>query len=195
MSPLFAWTEDEADPSWAWITKVPKPLAQQDWKLATGYPSASWVPASVVIDLAKDKGEKLADAVPTAVYLLVLSEKLCTLLTRESGARWETFAVKLRRDRKVLDTSYVLANLLDVAPCVDLGKSDYEPNAVIPGEVEFFRRLVLDPGRLPRDRKIFRMKEQPRIILVRDDLVQAIRDAGCTGMTFVPAEQIGPELG
>jgi len=194
MTPLHAWTEDEADPSLAWITKPPKALARQDWKLATGYPSASWVPADLVFDLAKDKGEKLADVIPTAVYLLVVSERLAALLQRESGARWETFPVKLRRERKVLDAPYVLANLLDIAPCVDLGRSDFEPNAFIPGEVDFFRRLVLDPERVPRDRKIFRMKEQPRTILVREDLIATLRDAGCTGMSFIPAEQIGPDF-
>ncbi len=194
MAALFAWSEDEADTSLAWITKPPQALDRQDWKLATGYPSASWFPADVTFEVAKDKGEKLADAIPTAVYLLVLSEKLASLLARESGARWETFPIKLRHNRKTLDARYVVANLLDVAPCVDLERSDFEPNEVIRGEVDFFRRLVLDPAKVPADRKIFRMKEQPRTILVRDDLVAAIRAAGCTGVTFVPTEQIGPDF-
>jgi len=194
MSSLFAWSEDESDASLAWITKPPKALARQDWKLATGYPSASWVPADLLFDLDRGKGDKLADAIPTAVYLLVLSERLAALLTRDSGARMEKFPVRLRQGRQTLDAPYVLANLLDVAPCVDLERSDFEPNQVIKGEVDFFRRLVLDEARIPPGRKLFRMQEQPRTILVREDLVGAIRAAGCTGMTFVPVEQVGPDF-
>lgn len=192
MGSLFAWSEDDADASLAWITKPPKALDRQDWKLATGYPSASWFPADVTFDLARDKGDVLADAVPTAIYLLVLSEKLVGLLARESAARWETFPIKLRHNKKVLEPRYVVANLLDVAPCVDLEKSAFERSQVIPAEIDFFDRLVIDPSKVPADRKIFRMKEQPRTILVRDDLALAIRAAGCTGVTFVPAEEVGP---
>jgi hypothetical protein len=194
MGSWFAWSEDESDASLAWITKPPKELDRQDWKVATGFPSASWFPRDVAFDLARDKGEKLGDAIPTAVYLLVLSEKLASLLTRESGARWETFPIKLRQNRKPIDARYVVANLLDIAPCVDLEKSAFERNQVIPAEVDFFDRLVLDEAKVPKDRKIFRMKEQPRTILVRDDLVSAIRAAGCTGVTFVPTEQVGPDF-
>jgi len=192
MGSLFAWSEDDSDASLAWITKPPKALDRQDWKVATGYPSTSWFPADVTFDLARDKGDKLADAIPTAIYLLVLSEKLAGLLARESAARWETFPIKLKHNKKVLEPRYVVANLLDVSPCVDLEKSAFERSQVIPAEIDFFDRLVIDPSKVPADRKIFRMKEQPRTILVRDDLVAAIRAAGCTGLSFVPAEQIGP---
>ncbi len=189
---LHAWVDDELDGNLAWITKTPKALEKRDWKLATGVPSADWFPPDVVVDLARNKGSELGDVVPTVIYLQVVSGKLKALLERESGARWEMLPVKLRdKQKRVVDAPYFIANLLDVAPCADLGRSKYVPNKVIPGEVDTFHELVLDPGKVPADRKIFRMKEQPRTILVREDLVRAITAAGCKGVLFPPAEEMG----
>jgi hypothetical protein len=186
-----AWNEADEDPSLAWITKLPKELDRRDWKLATGVPSTGWFPAGVSLDLARNKGGTLADAVPNVFYLQIVSQKLRDLLAAESQARWEFLPVILRdRKRRPVDTSYFIANLLDVLPCVDMTASECELSKVISGEVEYFRRLVLDVAKIPAAARAFRMREQPRTILVREDLARSLEAAGCTGLELPAAEHI-----
>lgn len=67
-------------------------------------------------------------------------------------------------------------------------------NELIKHEIRRFRKLVLDTAKIGPDTKIFRLGENPELVIVREDLARAITQAGCTGVDFKPMEDYGAEF-
>src|SRR5262249_4176092 len=68
---------------------------------------------------------------------------------------------------------YNLVNVLTLVPCMDRERSKYEPYDEPPHAIRKLSKLVLLP--VPRDAPaIFRIKEIPGVIMVRDDLRKAM---------------------
>lgn len=61
-------------------------------------------------------------------------------------------------------------------------------------DIDFIRKLVLDDAKIPEDIKIFRLKDCPRILVFKEEIVNAIREAKLTGFVFVPLEKYTDEI-
>jgi len=61
-------------------------------------------------------------------------------------------------------------------------------------DIDFIRKLVLDESKIPEDIKIFRLKDCPRILVFKEEVVKAIREEGLTGFVFIPLEEYTDEI-
>ena len=106
------WTVKNDD-TLAWIFDFPKIIEEKGYLLNEGISVKDWMSDDLIIEFAKNKGIKLADAVPSYSNKLVLSEKLKKILQEHTEARFEFFPVKLRNHKgKIVDEAYYLANLI-----------------------------------------------------------------------------------
>jgi hypothetical protein len=185
----YPWVNDDEDES------RKEELDGKGYLLKKGVPCKDWFPEGLIFDLSKEKGSKLTDSIPNTSALLVVSAKLKGILEKETPkGTIEFLSVRLRTPRKkVLDAPYFIANVLGTVACMEAKKSDFTMDSIIKDQVLYFRRLVLQEKKIPKDAKIFRLAEHSRLILVRDDLGQAIVDEDCTGMIFQELEDYGSE--
>jgi hypothetical protein len=188
------WLANEDDDSLAWIEDAPDEIDEDTFRLFEGAPAKGWFPSGVVFDLEKDSGIKIADAIPNTLSLLILSQPLRDALLRELGPRAiEFLPVRLRNQKKKLVPGpYHVANVLDSVACMDARKSEFRMNPVLKDQVQTFMRLALDRRKIPEEKKLFRLEEQMRLVIVRDDLAAALSPA-FSGMRFPKMEDYGAE--
>jgi hypothetical protein len=84
-----------------------------------------------------------------------------------------------------------IANILGTQDCVDMAKSEGDPNAFHPHRFMFVRRLVLDESKVAPETRLFRTHTVPSVPLVRNDLKELFEKEGVTGPTFYP---VGAEV-
>lgn len=120
---------------------------------------------------------------------------------------------KLDYKKKIYD-NYSIFNITGLVDCINHEDSNleyYEPRTEIAedlpenmklvleeqqtdNEIDFIRKLVLDEDKIPEDLKIFRLKDCPRILVFKEEIVKAIRKEKLTGFVFVPLEKYTDEI-
>lgn len=120
---------------------------------------------------------------------------------------------ELKYESKIYE-NYQVANILGLVDCVDHENSDldyYTLRTQIPedlpenmkaslleqeidNDIDFIRHLVLDESKIPEDIHIFRLKDCPRILVFKESIVKAIREAELTGFVFIPLEEYTDEI-
>jgi hypothetical protein len=96
----------------------------------------------------------------------------------------------LNHKGRVADDSLWVVNLMDSVACADMEKTESSESPFYPGEIQDLLVLHVIEADLPSDRKIFRVRECPATILVRDDLRKEIEAAGFSAEYFDLGELI-----
>lgn len=191
----FPWLNDDEDDALAWIDQSPEEIRRKDYLLTTGDRARDWFPDDVMFDLSDDYGIRLADSIPNVLGFLIVSDKLKHILEDQSSTEIEFLPVGIRNQKKrPVDRPYYVANVLGTLACVDIEQSDFTMDAIDKEHVDWFRRLVLDESRIGTNHNIFRLAELPGLILVREDLVDAVLEQDCTGIIFQYLEEYGAEF-
>jgi len=114
----------------------------------------------------------------------------------------------------IVYNNYHISNVNLTIDCVDHQNSDidffvsrYEVPDDLPQEmkellnkeepdndIDFIRHLVLEDSKIPEEVKIFRLKDCPRILVFKTEVVEVIKNAGLTGFVFVPLEEYTEEI-
>lgn len=84
---------------------------------------------------------------------------------------------------------YVVLNILREIDCIDRERSELKWYAGSPGSDDrkfTVTTLVIDPTRVPTNEHIFYVKHMVNGLVVDDVLVEALRLAGATGLSFIP---------
>lgn len=194
---FYPWVNDDEDDSFAWIMKDSDFLmhCMDSYLLYEGVSVKHWFPTDTVFQLADDRGIKLTDSIPNTLRLLIVSERLKGVLEEKSGAEMEFLPVRLRNQRgRLVPDPYFIANPLGTLECVDTERSRFWRSEIRPDQVFTFYNLVLDEPKISPDTRLFRLKEQSDLVIVREDLGKDILRAGCDGMTFLNIEDYGAEF-
>jgi hypothetical protein len=144
-------------------------------------------PEQAVCKMSKrHKGKKLADFFANIMGHLIVTEKARAVLEAEPNLRWEWYPIEIvDQGGKPLKARYTWAHLLENYECLDRSKSKYTASSMDPASVHTFHKMVLDPKRVPDDRTLFRLKEQPGTKIIRSDLVKRLQAAGVTGFELL----------
>ncbi|MFE8599039.1 imm11 family protein [Archangium violaceum] len=194
----YPWLHDDEDRSLAWITYAPDVLRDhpKEHQLSEGVSVKGWYPADVEMELSDQRGIKLADSVPNIMSLLIVSEKLKALMEERSGAQLEFLPVRLRdQKQRLVQKPYYVMNVLGTVECVDLERSKFRRSHIIPERIFRFFHLILDESKIPPDKKIFRLKEDPSLVIIREDLCEDILRAKVEGVMFLEMDEYGKEWG
>lgn len=127
------------------------------------------------------RGE-LPDTLAMAGSGILVSSRLSAVLEWGAGQHIQFIPAAIKRVR---DERYSLANLLSLVPCLDRERSDFDTFDAPPHAIRTMRKMVLAPI-LPEAPAIFHMREMPGVILVRDDLREAMCEASSSAGEFLP---------
>lgn len=182
---------DEKNTALAWIDDLPEVVDDNEWMLHEGMKCIEWFPEYEEFQICQDSGILLADVIPTYSKLLLVSEKLKSILESHK-VNCEYFAVAiLDKNGRRIDKKYFIVNVLDVVDCIDIEKSSFEMNCINKDQVLYFDKLVLDVSKVPEDKSIFRLKDKTDQVIINHMLARKLLDAGCTGIDFQCLEDNG----
>jgi hypothetical protein len=140
--------------------------------------------ASIALD-ARHKGVKLEDFIANSLSWLIVSEKASALLAAEPNP-CEVYALRVLDPKgRPVKTPYFLVHPVGTVDCVDLAKSEYDRSTMEPAMILGFQRVVLHKRKIPPDRTLFRLKENPRTYIVRSDLLDKLKAAGVKGIQLL----------
>lgn len=134
-----------------------------------------------VIELYKIYGGALTDNLSVAWCHMVWSKRLLTLVDASGPGEIQYIPARLV-GFEVLQ--YWIANIITRVSCFDLEHSEYETLTTPELNIVTVSKLVLRP--LSEETpSVFRIGELPEIVLVREDLCEAILEKGYTVGEFV----------
>jgi hypothetical protein len=94
----------------------------------------------------------------------------------------------LNHKKKLASKDYFLLNPLSVVDCVDIEASEVEWDVIRTDFIESCASLVVQDSRVPTDVHVFRPKHLESDILVRSELVDALKAARLEGLVFTRTE-------
>jgi hypothetical protein len=135
----------------------------------------------------KEKGIRIADVIPNACGYFMVSARMKDLLEQHAQVEIELLRFTLLNHKgKVASDDCYIANVIGMVDCVDMGQTQGTPNPMRAGRFMYLRRLVLDEARIPPDRRLFRTRAVPEVLIIRDDLKQVFEREQVTGPTYPP---------
>lgn len=139
-----------------------------------------------VLSMHRKGGGKLTDFLFSIDRLLVGSERAKAFFEANATAdeiEYIPFRLKDKKG-KLRDERYFIVNPLRRVACLDRKRSDAEPiiDVVSREERWVIVKLQLEEDKIPETAKLFRLAEDPQRILIRSDLLEAVRAAGLTAL-------------
>ncbi|UII34668.1 hypothetical protein LVD17_12700 [Fulvivirga ulvae] len=177
------------DPELAEISKCSELLEGRRYNLSWGIQSKDWMLEKMEFQLDPDSGVKITDSIPNTLGLKIVSEKL-KLILEETALNIEFFEVDIRDAKgKLVESTYYIANLLDVVECMDLKKSRYKRSILKESHMGRIDYLAIREKAIEEKISIFRLAEMPRLHILSEKLgIKIKRLEGCTGMDFIGVE-------
>jgi hypothetical protein len=162
-----------------------------EWRFFEGEPLASEFPENVALKLSRNfsTGRKLQDFVGNIIGLLIVSARAQTAIESAGVTNGEFLPVTIKDQKgKLVPQSFAILNLLGSEDAIDMKKSDVRMGAIEKTQVKAINRLVLNRQGIGRDARMFRASTMLRLVLVREDVRDALDAAGLTGYATFPAD-------
>jgi hypothetical protein len=131
----------------------------------------------------------LKDFQPNTLRLVIVSPRARAVIDSFSPGNLEYLPVDIRdHGNNVVGPGHAILNPLGTVPAIDLPRSEVRMDVFFPDRIDRVYKLALDRNAIPEDAVIFRCARKGTLILVRQDLKEAIEKAGLTGCRLDPAE-------
>jgi hypothetical protein len=133
----------------------------------------------------KHQGMKLDDFVANLFRWILCSERARAVFAAECD-NVEIYPLEiLNHKKKPVGVPYFFVQPVGVVDCVDLERSEFKRDHAWQDKFLFVNKLVLREQAIPKQLKLFRMKEMPEAIIIRSDLVEKLQAAGATGFELL----------
>ncbi len=169
------------DPGIAVVGQVPEEIDPYDWMYGKLMPAPA---PDLRLPLARTSGEYRGDIMSGLVTLF--SDDLKDLVTEFGADNVQYFPVELEDlNSGEIEFGYWLTNVVGRLQCVDVSRSVIEP--VPSGGKGELKSFVIDPS-AARDFAIFRLAEDPTLIIINEALKQRIDSAEMVGLRLRATE-------
>src|SRR6266850_4272665 len=168
------------------VSEPPASLAK-GWRLRDGLPVASDWPkrAKLAMDGSLG-GVAVKDAIYNQVGVLMVTDRLKKVLEESLSGKTEYLPFSLLNTKgKPVDGTFWVANLNEVADCVDRERTEGTEARTRPGTYAEITKLVLDMDKIPKGPNLFRIAPSPEIFVARDDIRAALEKGGFSGIRFL----------
>ena len=172
----FCFVEDK-DRSWT----------EPCWRIPKGIKMEHRFPENASLKMgATRKGIMVTDYICNTIRWCLVSEQLKDILKTHATAEIEFLPFKLinHKGRIAAYPCYV-ANLIGSIDCVDLTKTKASTSPSNPEEFLTLFSLELDDSKVPVDSNLFRIKNDPNTIVIREDLKEILDENNIIGMKYV----------
>jgi hypothetical protein len=178
---------EESDEGNVYVSDIPEGLMRK-YQLLKGISRLSGWPTDLAARFSDDRpeGMRLTDWVLTPFGWLLISDRFKKLVEGTGVSNVEYLPIKMKNHKKkVVSDSYWIVNFLVLVEAVDRSKSAFEIDAAEDDKIFRFDRFVLRTEVEEKGPPVFRLKEQPQLVLVREDLATQINGAALTGLRLV----------
>jgi hypothetical protein len=157
------------------------------WMLNEGMALGDKYPPKLDLTLSKKGGDMVTDFIDNIHKVVLISEKTRALLEQAGlgpeQVEFLPFTLKDRKRKKVAEP-YFIANALQSFDCFDWERSKYDlyPTKRKVVSTSLSTLYVLE-DKVPKDALFFRLGELKNRILIRSDLLDKLKAAGCTGIS------------
>ncbi|CAM4049492.1 imm11 family protein [Corallococcus soli] len=175
------------DESLCILDKESGELCEMGWMFVEGIRARERYGPSASLAMTDDyPGVKLTDNLINTFGYWVISEALKALLEKEAHTDIEYLPVPIINHKgRRTEGEFFIANPFAIVDCVDLGNSNVDESQMAPGLFGGIYRLALDGTRIPPEARLFRLKQMPKVIIVREDLRAALDAQGLTGLSYI----------
>jgi len=151
-----------------------------------GFPSD----ACFHMDKSHPKEIKLPDNIYNLDRMIVVSQKLKELVDSKKSPYTEFLPVTIINHKgRVASKDYFVVNPYRVEDCIALDQSDIDWNPIDSELISACFELVINEKRIDQGLLLFRPKYIPTIVMVREDLANAVMDGDFTGIRFVEIDE------
>ncbi len=182
----FVWEWDVGE-AFAVLTTIHN--VKDAWEIAKGIPRAKGFPKDAFFEMDPKfkKFVALADNMKNRERMLVTSKKLKDFVEARAPKRVEYLPVGLvNHKKKPVPDPYFVVHPLEVVDCIDTKRSDLQWNAIDKEKIASLNKHVLKPNAIDGKHLLFRPKHLEYYVMVLPELVDAILQAGFTGVRFTP---------
>jgi hypothetical protein len=163
---------------------------EKGFQLQRGISRAENWPVDVTCEMSQEfpKDIELSDNVHGSGFFVV-SKRLRDFMTEYGVANVEYLPMQiLNHKKKLASKDYFILNPLSVVNCIDIEASEVEWSVIRTDFIEECASLVVQDSLVPPDVHVFRAKHLEADVLVRSELVDALKIAGFEGLLFTRAE-------
>ena len=175
------------DSRYGGVEDLPEDLQEKGWRITEGRRMAHRYPAGCSFQMGRlFPGIMVPDMINNLFQYWLVSKKLKALLAQEADVEIEflPFTLLNHKGRIAAEECYI-ANVIGTEDCVDLERTEARLSHLEPGTFSRLFRLHLEGARVP-DKKLFRLRQMPHVMVVRDDLRAAFEAHDMSGMAFLP---------
>ncbi|MCP3168176.1 imm11 family protein [Myxococcus qinghaiensis] len=157
------------------------------WMLNEGVALGDKYPPKLDLTLSKKGGDMVTDFIDNIHKVVLISEKARGIMEQAGlgpeQVEFLPFTLKDRKRKKVPEP-YFIANALQCFDCFDWDRSEYDlyPTKRKVVSTSLSKLYVLE-DKVPKDALFFRLDELKNRILIRSDLLEKLRAAGCDGIS------------
>lgn len=174
---------DETD---AYITDLPENLSDK-YELLQGVPRLATWPNDVKFTYSRHypEGINLTDYVGNKFRWMIVSDRFRSVLADTDLENVEYLPISIRNHKgRMADDNYWIVNFLALTEVIDRDRSDYREDAAFEGQISRFDNMVLRDEVQTDGPPVLRMREDPMMVLVREDFKTAMEKEGLTGMQY-----------
>ena len=164
------------DMSFVRLEDEPNGTNMSCWRIFQGTPMGSEYPADAQWFMSDEyPGIKLPSLIANVSSMVIVERRLKDVFAA-TGVPIEFLPFTLHDHKKrVASRDYFILNVLGTFDCLNLDKSEIEYSEDVPGEVVGIDKYVLDTRKLETAPDIFRVKEEPTMIIVSSRLGKQIQ--------------------
>jgi hypothetical protein len=166
----------------AWVEEIGGLSDEQESNVFFGRPLAPPLPRVAIKRLTKGK---LPDVLGAATASRLVSAALRDVIVHVCPEGVQFLPTTSPRKLRI---TYFMANTTTHLACFDHDRSQYQRFPVAPHTIRAVKKMELKPIP-PHAPALFHLAELPAVILVRDELRQAIQSASTSPGTFTPVDQ------
>ncbi len=161
---------------------------EEAYDLTEGKPACNWSSDSVAVFTPCGESPVFFDKITDSDFVPLVSKRFMEFMATELSpeVQWLPITPKDEDGNVIPDQRYFIANPLDNVDCIDLDRTPHEVDPDCPDEIDLTdwrSPPVLQMSRIG-DRRYFRLTQHPQTIVVREDIVRMIEEAGFTGFAF-----------
>lgn len=183
---LFECGEDDS----AIIETIPEDQIE-DWELNLSISLRERVKYPINIRFSMDfpRNIKLYDFLDNTQSVLIVSEKVMAVFEGLNINKLEYLPANVYDHKdNLVSTKYYIINILDRQPIVDMDRSKYKMSHIAPDKILSLRELRLTTNGVDANAKLFRMTNEDSYHLITTEVLNALKNAGVSGLRFIPAD-------
>jgi len=167
---------------------------EDEWAVGQGMSLAANPPDKLTMSMYADEPRNtvLPDYVQNMNRLLIVSPRLRAFFEAQQVSNVEYYPLEIKDHKgKVASNEYFVAHLVNPVDCIDVDASGvtWTGHGLATQRILFLDRLVLDPTKVPEERKLFFPRYYDKVPVLRRELAEAMGREGFSNVKIVPASK------